>query len=507
MPKYNIGIYLRLSMKDRGYKDESISIQTQSQMINEYIDQTAEFQESSRTIYCDDGFTGTNFDRPDFKRLLEDIKDNKINCVVVRDISRFGRNYIEVGNYIEKIFPFMNVRFIAVSDDYDSNNAGDVGSLLSAFKSVFADIYSKELSVKIKTAMDKYSEEGKYMAGNTPYGYTKDENDKRKIVVDEEAADIVKWIFEERAYGKKYIDIARKLNELNVLSPIMHKRTKNKNIKRREVDEIWTGSSIKTITMNPMYVGDYVYNKSEIHVVGSGQIKSKPKKEWKTVKNNHPALVTRTMFKKVNTKKKKNPKQTREYQKIKVALPIKCGHCKTKVKIRDGIYYCSRTDFSKVHECEQNKIAVDTLESTIKTLLEKYVLELSDKKKIIELNPTVQKIKELEKELNKKRSQVNRWTKRLEDLLKDNFEEKISDDVFEEQSKLIYLNREPIEQTIKELELKITELKKAEKSDQKFNNFFENIDFSDKELAKALIDEIIIVDKDSIEIKWKYKEI
>lgn len=153
MNDIKVGIYLRLSIKDDKSGNESNSIINQQHIIESYLTKQEEFIGVTKSIYCDDGFTGTNFERPQVKQLMEDIKTKKINCVIVKDFSRFGRNYIDVGNYIEKIFPFLGVRFISVSDDYDSEKNVDSAGFITAFKSIIADVYSKELSKKVKVNM------------------------------------------------------------------------------------------------------------------------------------------------------------------------------------------------------------------------------------------------------------------------------------------------------------------------------------------------------------------
>jgi DNA invertase Pin-like site-specific DNA recombinase len=215
--KWFIGKYIRLSQEDRDLmkkesKTESESISHQKALIQSYIDADKELQDAEQSEFFDDGYSGTNFDRPSFERLMERIKKGEINCVIVKDFSRFGRNYIELGDYLERIFPFLGVRFISINDHYDSRDyKGTTGGLDVVMKNIVYDYYSKDLSVKVKTAKYQKMKQGQYLGGHVPYGLMKDPQDKHKLIIDEEAAAVVREIFDMAIAGMRLIDMARTL--------------------------------------------------------------------------------------------------------------------------------------------------------------------------------------------------------------------------------------------------------------------------------------------------------
>ena len=211
---WNATLYLRLS-RDDGDKEESNSITGQRELLRDFIRTRPELREYA--VRIDDGFTGSNFDRPSFKKMLEDVKAGCTNCIIVKDLSRFGRNYLDAGEYIEKIFPFLGVRFIAVNDNYDSfggKNASD--ELVIPFKNLINEAYCRYISVKVRTQLEVKRKSGQYIDAFAVYGYLKDEADKNHLIVDEYAADIVRDIFSWKLEGMSPQDIASRLNHNGV---------------------------------------------------------------------------------------------------------------------------------------------------------------------------------------------------------------------------------------------------------------------------------------------------
>ena len=220
---YKACVYARLSQED-GDKAESDSITSQKALIREYISYHPEIKIVSEK--SDDGYSGVNFERPAFQEMMEEIRAGKINCVVVKDLSRFGRNYIEAGNYIEKVFPFLGVRFIAVNDDYDSSERRHSDSLIVPFKNLINDAYCKDISGKIRTQLEIKRKKGQYTGPNAVYGYRKDEEDHNHLVPDPFASEVVREIFQWKLKGMSVGSIAKKLNAEGVLCPMEYKQSK-----------------------------------------------------------------------------------------------------------------------------------------------------------------------------------------------------------------------------------------------------------------------------------------
>ena len=215
--------YLRLSIED-GDKAESNSIGNQRELIRDFAAERPGLHLVEE--YADDGYTGTNFERPGFKRMMEDIKSGKINCIIVKDLSRLGRNYIEMGKYLEQIFPMMGIRFIAINDNYDNANAesNDSDNIVVPFKNLLNDSYCRDISIKVRSQLDMKRRKGEFIGGYAIYGYCKDERNKNRLVVDEYAADIVRSIYRRKLEGMSAQAIAEQLNSENVLAPSEYKR-------------------------------------------------------------------------------------------------------------------------------------------------------------------------------------------------------------------------------------------------------------------------------------------
>ena len=252
---FKAGLYARLSHE----KEENIergTIETQMELMKNYVKDHEDIVIEEE--YYDASFTGTNFERPDFKRMLEDAKTGRINCIIVKDLSRLGRNYVEMGNYIERVFPFLNVRFIAVTDDFDSFRPGT--DLMMPLKNIVNEFYAKDISKKVSTAHRRKWTTDEYMCGFAPYGYLKSKTEKNRIVVDEATAGNVRLIYKLFLEGKGYTSIAKYLNEQGIMSPLMYLKSLGyqQNVK---TNGVWTKTTVKSILTNQAYIGSAVHGK------------------------------------------------------------------------------------------------------------------------------------------------------------------------------------------------------------------------------------------------------
>lgn len=228
MKTFKVAMYLRLSKED-DKNIESESITNQKVMLTEFINNSEDLELISTRV--DDGYSGSDFERPAFKKMIKDIEDKKINCVVVKDFSRFGRDFIEVGRYLEEIFPLNNVRFISVNDNYDSFKSREcTDNLIIPFKNLINDSYLRDISLKIRSSFDVKRKKGEFIGSFATYGYLKDTNNKNKLVVDEIASKVVQDIFKYRLEGLSADKIAKKLNNENILSPMEYKKSIGLNI-------------------------------------------------------------------------------------------------------------------------------------------------------------------------------------------------------------------------------------------------------------------------------------
>lgn len=295
---WNAAIYVRLSKED-GDKAESDSVTNQKELIKDFLKSMPEIH--VRSVRIDDGFSGVDFLRPDFESMMKDIKAGKINCVIVKDLSRFGRNYIEVGKYLENIFPFLGVRFISVNDQFDSaNKRSDSEELILPFKNLVNDAYSRDLSVKIRSHLLTKRKKGDYTGSFVAYGYAKSTENKNQLLIDEYAAEVVRDIFKWKLEGLSNPAIASKLNAKGELSPMEYKRycgLKFSTSFRINTKALWTPLAISRILSNPIYTGVLEQGKvtTPNHKLKKNRI-IKSKEDWNIVEDAHDPIISKQVF-------------------------------------------------------------------------------------------------------------------------------------------------------------------------------------------------------------------
>lgn len=299
---YDAALYLRLSRDDvdidGSAKTESNSISSQREMLRNFVKSQQDIQIFD--IYVDDGYSGSNFDRPEFKRMTSDIEAGKVNCVIVKDLSRFGRDYIEAGRLIQKIYPAFHVRFIAITDNYDSLTADITeSSLVVPIKNFVNDSYCRDISGKVRSQQNMKRENGEFIGAFAPYGYEKSEENRNQLVIDGYAADIVKKIFAWKIEGLSLGAIASRLNTLHVLCPKQYKLSKGINFQSGFdcTDEPkWSATQIKRILTNEVYIGTLVQGKQERISYKVKKRLDKPESEWVKVENTHEGIIRETDF-------------------------------------------------------------------------------------------------------------------------------------------------------------------------------------------------------------------
>lgn len=322
--EYNVGMYLRLS-RDDGKIGESNSIASQRNIIEKYCEQYKNFTIVNE--YIDDGFTGTNFNRPGFNKLLEDIENKKINCVITKDLSRLGRDYLDAGNYIQKYFPQYGIRYIAVNDNYDSCKAGY--DLMVVIKNLFNEQYSRDISKKVQSGMRARAEQGLFIGSHACYGYKKSKENKNKLVIDEEAAIVVKRIFNLYLQGYPKTTIAKILNNDNILCPTEYKRINNinyKNPNKLKTTSYWTNTSINAILRQENYTGTLVQCKKNTSRYTFN--KKINEDDWIRVPNSHKPIIDTETFNKVQELLKLKTRKSNFNENIGIfAGLIRCGDC------------------------------------------------------------------------------------------------------------------------------------------------------------------------------------
>lgn len=405
---YSTGIYARLSVDCGERKNESI--ETQVEIAKDFIGRQADM--ALYDIYMDLGKTGTDFGREGFERMMRDVRLRKINCIVVKDLSRFGRNHIETGNYIEKIFPFMGVRFVAVTDSFDSmdisgqNEGVDMGT---ALKNLVNEMYARDIAVKVKASRKAKWEQGSYTGGIPPYGYRAEWiGDKKCLFIEEAAAGIVRKIFELFLSGKNMKEIVIWLYENKVARPVQYHKTGQVYWQGEEELEQWSRATVKMILTNPVYMGCLVqgrtcgkdYMMRERHDIDSG--------DWSVKECTHEAIVSEDLFFEAAGKFEKSSvycnrngfSKTVPVDEDIFAGVLYCGDCGSKMKrvsavrefhsrdrIRTYSYKCPRTDRIDSLKCEGKSITLYSLMDIVKeTIRQEFILSGVRPKDLVEMN-------------------------------------------------------------------------------------------------------------------------
>lgn len=299
---YQAASYTRLSRDDPD-KSESDSIINQKQLIRDFVESHPSLQLVDE--YSDDGYSGVNFERPDFARMIADIKADRINCVIVKDLSRFGRNYIEVGRYLEQFFPFMRVRFIAINDNLDTGQASSESEqFILPFKNLFNDNYCRDISIKIRSQLALKRKNGEFLSAYAHYGYIKDPDNHNRLVIDPEAAEVVCSIFAWRIQGMSAQRIADRLNEMGILCPMEYKIRQGQKVStlfRTKNKAQWSAQSIGRILKNEIYIGVTTQGRTTTPNYKVKSLVEKPPEEWARVENTHDPIIHPDVFESVQT--------------------------------------------------------------------------------------------------------------------------------------------------------------------------------------------------------------
>lgn len=507
--------YLRLSIEDDNKNIESISIMNQRSFIRDYaLKNNIEIYD----YYVDDGYSGGNFDRPGFKRLINDIENGIIDCVITKDMSRLGREFIETANYVFKYFPEHNVRYIAILEDYDTLNPNGVEDMLP-FKAVINDMYLKDISKKIKSIRHEKMKNGEFVSGTVPYGYKRAEDNNKKLVIDSYAAPIVQRIFEMKDNGVTEGIIARTLTNDSILPPDVYR---NKKLKRTTVTtNLWKPSTVKHILQNENYIGTLIQGKYERVSLKSKKKRLLPKSKWVIKKNAIPAIISNELFKRVNAPKRKVDTRCRQYDYLLKGLTV-CADCGATMLVRrvknkndpskiTPIYVCRTYATYRNHVCSMHYYREENLNKLvlkqIKNVLLKYSKNEELEKKYENVLNEFDVLKEYETALESYRAKINTIDKAISDLYKDRANNILSTEEFFGIKKDLEKDRKECEIKISDLEITVSEAKNLytdDKRKKKLINDFLMVKNPDKQMIQKLVNKIEINEDKSIKIFFNF---
>ena len=424
---YRSGGYLRLSKEDEevagGETLQSNSIENQKAYIENYIRNKPEIKIAD--FYIDDGYSGVNFDRPDFQRMLQDIKNNKINCVIVKDLSRLGRNYIEAGKYIERIFPLLGVRFIAINDNFDSaDDTAASNNIIVPFKNLINDAYCRDISIKIRSHLVVKRKRGEFIGAFAVYGYTRGK-DKNRLIVDSYAAEIVKEIFRMKMEGMSQQKIADKLNSLGVLSPAEYKKEQGSGYKamfQTHSMAKWTAIAVMRILTNEIYVGTLIQGKESTPNYKVKVREKKPQEEWIRVENAHEAIISRADFEVISDILQKDTRVCVGKSSVSVCsgylVCADCGCSMVRKKAYSGsleyVYYVCSGNKKNKDICSSHRISEKALNLAVAKTLQLHLKRLGD------LQESIRYIRETSCNSDRIKMLVLQSEKRKEDIEKYN---------------------------------------------------------------------------------------
>lgn len=392
---YRAADYLRLSQEDgdssfSAKKQESNSISSQRELIQGYVAKCPDIELVAE--FTDDGYTGTNFDRPGFKQMMEAVERGEINCIIVKDLSRFGREYIDAGQYIEKLFPQKGVRFIAINDNYDSltsNSAGD--GLIVPFKNLINDSYSRDISIKVRSSLEAKRRQGEFIANFAVYGYQRDPSDKNRLVVDEEAATTVRDIFRWKIEGISPVKIAAKLNDMGILCPAAYKKAHGSRYTtsfQSGRQARWSPVSVIRILTNEVYCGVLVQGRRTTTNYKVKKVIRKDEGDWTRIEGTHEAIIDHAQF---NLVQRLMNEDNRSAPGADTVHPLSgrvfCGDCETlaKRKVVAGaeknyVYY-NCPNGKKGGTCTSRTISEEALEAAVLATLQaqiKIILDMDE---------------------------------------------------------------------------------------------------------------------------------
>ncbi len=515
---YIADAYYRLSKED-GDKAESDSILNQKALIKEFLREHPNIHLYKERV--DDGFSGVNFERPSFQKMLSDIQSGKINCVIVKDLSRFGRNYIETGRYIEKIFPLLGVRFIAINDNIDTvYHRGSYEEIWIPFKNLMNDAYCKDISIKVRSHLDMKRKTGQYIGSFAPYGYKKSTENKNKLIIDERAACIVYQIFQWKIEGMSSFRIVDKLNELGIPTPMEYKRENDKNFQcsfHTKLNPKWIANEINRILQNEVYTGVLLQGKTfSISYKLKKRIR-KEEKEWIRYENSHEPIISKEDFKLVkfllDTDTRVAPKEQTLYL---FSGLTKCGYCrgnmtKKTIPIHGKTYnYLICIENKNKNGCQNKKqISLEKFKKVILKIINLHVKRLFELNQMLELRPKSNYfLEELKNIIIEKEEEIEKKYHYIDEVYEDYKEKVITKEEYLELKNFFEFRVVTLKEEVQALKEEIKKQPK-EKEDRikKANQIVEYQGFKEltRELLLRLVKEIRIYDKNRVEIDFKFQ--
>lgn len=521
---WKTALYIRLSRED-GDKAESNSVASQREILKEYLRQHPDMELAD--IYIDDGYSGTNFDRPAFGRMMEDIYAGKVNCVAVKDLSRFGRNYVEMGNYLDNVFVRLRVRFLALNNNYDTLSVSNAATqvLTVGLTNVVNESQAATTSVNVRGTLNLSRKQGKFIGSFAAYGYLKDPEDRHKLIIDEETAPIVRMIFERFIAGESIIGITKDLNEMGVPNPSMYKKLKGFNYKHpsgRSNDGLWPDSSVRRILQNQMYIGNMVQGKNTTISYKIKQCRSIPKEDWIIVEGTHEPIIDKETFDSAQALFNKHIRKSPNKREVDLFSGLmRCSDCGRAMNKKTNIhsygtyhyYRCVTARKMRKSACSNHTIRVDKLEQAVLVTIQKMIDASVSMSEIIEkINNSEKRSGEsahLKKTLKSHIVEREKLINMIADLYPDWKSGNISQEEYKVLKERLNGKLSVLDEKIDALNRSANELSKGISEENEFLAHFKkygNIDRLTRPLLTELVEEILVREGGDIEVVFKFKD-
>lgn len=518
---FDTDLYVRLSREDDEKSQESNSIKNQKDLLLDYLKAHPELR--LHKIRVDDGYSGVSFERPDFKEMMKDVKAGKVHCIVVKDLSRFGRNWLEVGEYVQHVFPFMGVRFIAINDHYDSlSDQSDFNDLVLPVKNLVNESYARDISIMTRSSLETKRKNGEFVGSFTPYGYTRTKENKTQLIIDEYAAEVVRNIFLWKIDGMNQDAIAERLNELGILAPSDYKTSngiKYKTYYKGSVRSSWSAVTVGRILRDEVYIGNLVQGKRSSVNYKVKEIEWKDESSWVRRERRHDAIISYDEFEIVNRLLKFDTRCSPDSKYVYLFSGILfCGDCKqnmirkTSGKDKKYYYFVCGTHKEDKTRCSTHSISEIKLEQAVLEAVQFQISQIVEMSEMLSYVSTLpvdeQKSQRIDAEIQFQLDENERLKKRKRQL-HEHFSEGI---INKEDYRLLndtYTNEiEKIQRIIETRQKEKLELQNV--SDKlywvKLFERYQNVQNLDRRLIVTLIDRICVYDDKRIEIVFRFRD-
>ncbi len=508
-----IGMYLRLSNEDTNKEknEESNSISAQRVLLTKHVEELMQGQSYSITEFCDDGFSGTDFNRPGVQALIEAAKSGNINMIIVKDFSRFGRDYLEVGRYLEYIFPILQIRFVSVNDNYDSSDKfGTTGGMSVALKNLVYGMYSADLSKKIHSARDIRARNGEFIGQYAPYGYRKNPEDKHELLIDENVAWVVRKIFHMAADGINHSEIARQLNEAEIPTRYLYHKLKGDNFPDKQPHvkiKKWDNNAVKDIITNETYLGTMFWNRAKCGMDTDKKRIEQPRETWIVVENQHEAIVSKELFDKANANIVGLDMSGRTVGKKN--LFFICGYCGKTLKHRSRTndkYFCRTGSQQFENDCQRVNVRIIELEDAVLCQVRGMAAMLIEARNIRKKVRKNDRKTVLETTVADSTKEMARWKDTKVRLYEQYKAGTITREDYIARIEKGKVRMEELEQIKSEAQAELNSMQTVSKPEEIPDTELAELsvlESFDKDRLKMLIDKVIVYGADAIEIVWK----